>query len=77
MLRETQLWTKIGRICSLLAQRLDISAERAFDIFQNSKTCDSLYDPHTMLYLMSDRYIVDDIVLELRSHKHAFVKPNE
>lgn len=34
MLRDSQLWMKIGRICSLLAKRLDISPERAFDIFK-------------------------------------------
>lgn len=66
MLRDTQLWTKIGRICTALAERLDISAERAFDIFQNSKTYDNLYDPRTMLYLMSDQYIVDETIMELQ-----------
>ena len=64
MLRDSQLWMKIGRVCTLLAKRLDISPERAFDIFQNSKTCDLLHDERSMLYLMSDRYIVDDIIRE-------------
>ena len=36
MLRDSQLWMKIGRICTLLAKRLEISPERAFDIFQMS-----------------------------------------
>lgn len=66
MLRDSQLWMKIGRICTLLARRLDISPERAFDIFQMSKTCDLLHDERSLLYLMSDLYIVDDVVAELK-----------
>ena len=57
MLRDSQLWMKIGRVCALLAKRLDISPERAFDIFQNSRTCDLLHDERSLLYLMSDGYI--------------------
>lgn len=70
MLRDSQLWMKIGRICSLLAKRLDISPERAFDIFQRSRTNLLLHDSRSMLYLMSDLYIVDDIVEELRNATH-------
>lgn len=70
MLRDSQLWMKIGRICSLLAKRLDISPERAFDIFQRSRTNLLLHDSRSMLYLMSDLYIVDDIVEELRNTTH-------
>ena len=56
---------KIGGVCTLLAKRLDISPERAFDIFQNSKTCDLLHDERSLLYLMSNGYIVDDIIAEI------------
>ena len=66
MLRDSQLWIKIGRICSQLAKRLDISPERAFDIFQKSKTNELLHDERSLLYLMSDLYSVDDIVMELQ-----------
>lgn len=65
MLRPSQLWMKIGRICTLLAERLKISPERAFDIFQQSKTNELLHDERSLLYLMSDLYIVDDIIKEL------------
>ena len=71
MLRDSQLWMKIGRVCALLAKRLDISPERAFDIFQNSRTCDLLHDECSLLYLMSDGYIVDDVVRELQSSTQA------
>lgn len=66
MLRDSQLWTKIGRICTILAKQLDVSPERAFDIYQNSKTSELLNDERSLLYLMSDLYIVDDIIAELR-----------
>ena len=66
MLRDSQLWMKIGRICTILAKQLDVSRERAFDIYQNSKTSELLNDERSLLYLMSDLYIVDDIIAELR-----------
>lgn len=66
MLKKSQLWTKIGRICTILAKQLDVSPERAFDIYQNSKTSELLNDERSLLYLMSDLYIVDDIIAELR-----------
>ena len=66
MLRDSQLWMKIGRICTILAKQLDVSPERAFDIYQNSKTSELLNDERSLLYLLSDLYIVDDIIAELR-----------
>ncbi len=66
MLRDSQLWMKIGRRCTILAKQLDVSPERAFDIYQNSKTSELLNDERSLLYLMSDLYIVDDIIAELR-----------
>ena len=66
MLRKSQLWMEIGRICTILAKQLDVSPERAFDIYQNSKTSELLNDERSLLYLMSDLYIVDDIIAELR-----------
>lgn len=67
MLRDSQLWMKIGRICTKLAKRLDITPERAFDIFQMSKTNKLLHDERSLLYLMSDLYIVDSIIEELKT----------
>ncbi len=67
MLRNSQLWMKIGRICSLLAERLNVSPERAFDIFQKSKTNELLHDERSLLYLMSDLYLVDNVILEIQS----------
>ena len=38
------------------------------DIFYTSRTNERLHDPHTGLYLMSDLYIVDEIIQELRQN---------
>lgn len=66
MLSDLLMWNKIGRIVTLLAERLNVTSERALDIFYTSKTNDRLHDEKTGLYLMSDLYIVDDIILELQ-----------
>lgn len=66
MLSDLLMWNKIGRIVTLLAERLEVNSERALDIFYTSKTNERLHDEKTGLYLMSDLYIVDDIILELQ-----------
>ena len=40
--------------------------ERALDIFYTSRTNELLHDEHTGLYLMSDLYIVDEVIRELQ-----------
>ena len=66
MLSDLLMWNKIGRIVTLLSKRLDISGERALDIFYTSKTNERLHDPSTFLYGFSDWYIVDEIIMELK-----------
>jgi hypothetical protein len=66
MLSDLLIWNKIGRIVTLLSKRLDISGERALDIFYTSKTNERLHDPSTFLYGFSDLYIVDEIIMELK-----------
>ena len=65
MLSDLLLWNKIGRIVTLLSERLNISSEHALDLFYNSKTNERLHDPSTQLYTFSDLYIVDDIINEI------------
>ena len=55
---------------TLLAQRLDVSGERALDIFYTSRTNERLHDEHTGLYLMSDLYIVDEVIMELQNSQN-------
>ena len=69
MLSDLLMWNKIGRIVTLLQQRLDVSSERALDIFYTSRTNERLHDECTGLYLMSDLYIVDEVIMELREQR--------
>ena len=66
MLSDMLMWNKIGRVVTLLADRLDISGERALDIFYSSKTNERLHDPSTLLYTFGDLYIVDEVIRELQ-----------
>ena len=66
MLSDLLLWNKIGRIVTLLAERLDISGERALDSFYTSTTNERLHDPSTLLYTFGDLYIVDEVIRELQ-----------
>ena len=67
MLSNILMWNKIGRIIMLLSKRLDINPERALDILYLSETNKRLHDPSTLLYTFGDRYIVDDIILEIQN----------
>ena len=50
------------------------AGERALDIFYTSRTNERLHDEHTGLYLMSDLYIVDEVIRELRNEARAETK---
>lgn len=60
------LWNKIARIIAQLADTLDISTDRALALFYESDVCSMLHDKDMGLHLMSDTYIVNDLVAELR-----------
>jgi hypothetical protein len=64
-MRDQVLWRKTGRIAALLAERLDIDAERALDILYNSRTYALLTNPESGLQLQSDDYILVSILREL------------
>ena len=50
----------------MLSEELDISPARALNFFYNTETCKQLSDERIELYLMSDKYIVDNIINEIR-----------
>lgn len=58
---------KVTRIIMQLAEVLDISPVRALCIFYQSKTGQMMHNPSLGLHLMSDTYIVNDVISELRS----------
>ena len=66
MLSDLLMWNKIGRIVTQLSERLDISSERALDLFYTSKTNERLHDESTLLYTISDGYIVDEVIREIQ-----------
>lgn len=65
-MRDSVLWRKQATIVMMLAKELDVSPERALDIFYSTDVCRQLSDPKTGLQLMSDGYILEDALSELR-----------
>ena len=65
-MRDSVLWRKESRIIMALAASLAIDEERALDVYYSTQTARQLSDPKYGLQLMSDGYIVEDILTELR-----------
>ena len=65
-MRDSVLWRKKARIVMMLAAALSISEERALDLFYSTDTYRQLSDPKYGLQLMSDGYIVENVLSELR-----------
>lgn len=66
MLNRELLSIKIAAIINQLSKKLQITPERALHLFYTSDTCQHLHNQETSLYLMSDLYIVDEIIKELQ-----------
>ena len=65
-MRNNVLWRKIARIIIMISEHLHISSERALDLFYRSRVYQMLVDPSYGLQTMSDTYIYDEFILELR-----------
>jgi hypothetical protein len=65
-MRDTVLWRKQSHIIMMIAEALDIDAERALDLFYSTDTYRKFSNPNYGLYLMSDLYIVDEVIRELQ-----------
>ncbi len=65
-MRDNVLWRKQSRIIMLLAEFLKISPERALDLYYSTKVYQQMTDPKYGLQLMSDEYILEDVITELR-----------
>lgn len=65
-MRDSVLWRKQSRIIMKLADILNISPRRALDLYYNTKTYQQLADPKYGLQLMSDDYIMEELINELR-----------
>ena len=65
-MRDNVLWRKQSRIILLLADMLKISPECALDLYYDTKVYQQMSDPKYGLQLMSDDYIVEELINELR-----------
>mgnify|MGYP003420155179 FL=1 len=66
-MRDSVLWRKISHVIVLLSEALHVDAERAIDLFYSTKTYRLLTDPKSGLQLMSDKYILEDVLAELNN----------
>ena len=63
---DNVLWRKQSRIIMLLADTLKISPEQALDIYYSTKVYERMTDPKYGLQLMSEDYILEELIEELR-----------
>ena len=63
---DVLIWNKYTRVVMQLAERLNITPERALKLFYNSKIYGLLLNREYPLITMSDAYITDEIILELQ-----------
>lgn len=66
-MRDQVFWRKTARIITILSDRLNIPQEQAMDILYNSETYAKFSNPDSGLQLLSDYYIVEDLVRELEA----------
>lgn len=66
-MRDSVLWRKQSRIIMLLAEKLSITSEQALDLYYKSNVSRQLPDPRTGLQLMSDQYIIEDLLAEIEN----------
>jgi len=67
--RDNVLWRKQATIIMMLAKELSVTPEKALDLFYSTETCRRLSDAKTGLQLMSDGYVVEDVLSELRGER--------
>lgn len=65
-MRDSVLWRKQSRIIMELADRLNISPERALDLYYNTEVYRQMSNSKYGLQVMSDGYILENLISELR-----------
>lgn len=65
-MRDNVLWRKIARITVMISATLHVSSETALDLFYSSKVYGMLVDPKYGLQTMSDAYILEEFMNEVR-----------
>ena len=66
---EFTLRRKIARIIKQLSDTLHISPVRAVALFYCTETCHMMHDPKYQIHYMSDTYLVNNIIHELRERQ--------
>ena len=66
-MRDDVLWRKQARIIMALASALEVDEEKALDIFYSTETYRQLSDPKYGLHLMSDGYVLENVIAELKA----------
>lgn len=66
-MRDSTLWRKQSTIVIMISEALNVDIEQALDIFYHSKAYQQLQDAKYGLHLMSDKYIVEDVLDELKN----------
>lgn len=72
-MRDSVLWRKQSHVIMMLAEELNVDIEQAMDLYYSTKTSQLLADAKSGLQLMSDKYIVEDIIAEL-SKENSSIK---
>ena len=65
-MRDNVLWRKIARIILLIAKELNVTEEQALTLFYQSRVYTMLKDPRYGLQIMSDVYVLDEYMNEVR-----------
>ena len=65
-MRDNVLWRKQASIIMLLAKTLHIDSDCALDLYYSTQTAQQLADPAMGLQQMSDQYILENILSEIR-----------
>ena len=73
-MRNDILERKIARIVMALSAARDISEDQALELFYSTETYRHLVNPNTGLRLMSDGYVMEDVLRQLREVKKADAK---
>lgn len=68
-MRDSVLWRKKSHIIMMLADKLGIDEEQALNTFYSTKTYIQLSDPKYGLQLMSDEYILENILNEIAENR--------
>ena len=72
-MKDTVLWRKQSQLVMLLSNALNITPEEALDKFYTTDTYKKLSSQKFGLHLMSDMYLLEELIAELSANKKIIV----